>query len=76
MPLNKKMLKQAILEAERFILTATLAEARIDEDIKSFIERFGTHSRENTCTITSKETAACRRASMDLTRVLAKLRKP
>jgi hypothetical protein len=56
----------AIAEANRFLKAAKLAQVRIWE-IKA---REGEYA-----VVVSKETAACRRASMDLTRALAELRK-
>jgi hypothetical protein len=51
---------QAIEEANRFITRANAAMERLKEDAYA---SYG-----------SPETAACRRASMDLTRALAKMR--
>lgn len=51
----------AIEEAKRFLFVAKKAQERIDNDQYA---KYG-----------SKETAACKRASMDLTRVLADLRR-
>jgi len=53
--------KAVIRETKRFLAAAQLAEKRLTEDDMA---KFG-----------SKETAACRRASMDLTRALAELRR-
>ena len=60
--MDKISIITAILEAQRFIEKAHKAKEAIDNN----------HS----CLITgSKETAACRRASLDLTRALAQMRK-
>lgn len=60
--MNTEKLETAIQEAERFIIFANLALDRLNSD--KYAEFVGT-----------KETAAARRASMDLTRALAQLRK-
>lgn len=61
--MNISKLICAIDEAKRFIIKAELAYNKIQEN--------------SLTTITgSKETGAAKRASMDLTRVLADLRKP
>jgi hypothetical protein len=60
--MQKKELYTAIAYAERFIVTAKAAVAKIESD--------------STVTIVgSKETGTCRRASMDLTRALSEMRK-
>jgi hypothetical protein len=56
-------LTNAIAEAERFIEKAHKAAFKIRTDSLTTISG-------------SKETATCKRASMDLTRALADLRKP
>lgn len=53
----------AIAEAHHFIRAAEAAKKRLEADNMAHISG-------------SKETAACRRASMDLTRALARLRQP
>ena len=64
-------LERAIVEAERFIARAKVAIAVVREDIPDGID-----FRNTWAPITgTKETAAVRRASMDLTRALAQLRK-
>jgi hypothetical protein len=56
----------AIAEANRFLKSAKLAQVRIWE----------TQAKEGECAVVvSKENGSCRRASMDLTRALAELRK-
>ncbi len=61
--------RQAIVEAKRFLRTADLAHQRfIKEAQESDIDAEHVY-------FTSKETAACKRASMDLTRALADLRR-
>ena len=52
--------KEAIYEAERFVTKAKLAVKRVEGQKYFYV---------------SKETAACRRSSMDLTRSLAEMRK-
>ncbi len=52
----------AILEARRFLVAANTAKNRLEADKMACLG--------------CKETAACKRASMDLTRALAELRKP
>ena len=56
-------LHKAIAEAERFLIIAKRAEGSLLNKKYAYITG-------------SKETAAARRASMDLTRALAELRKP
>ena len=60
--MKREILVRAIIEAEGFLRRAKKAKARLEED--KYAEISG-----------SKETAACKRASMDLTRSLAELRK-
>lgn len=60
--MNIETIIQAIDEARRFIEAAKAAEKRLK------VDKFAA--------LGSKETAACRRASMDLTRALARLRRP
>ena len=60
--MNIDCIIEAMEQAHEFLAAARLAERRLKDDK---FAHFG-----------SKETAACRRASMDLTRALAKLRKP
>lgn len=55
-------LRITIAQANRFLQTAKAAMERLESDK---FAHFG-----------SQETAACRRASMDLTKALARLRKP
>lgn len=59
--MNHDTLKAAIREARRFLEAAAKAE-------KAF--------KEGTASYSPKETGAARRASMDLTRALADLRRP
>jgi len=59
--MDEKTLQQCIVEAGRFILKANKAIERLKADKYASI-------------IGAKETAAARRASMDLTRALADLR--
>jgi len=60
--MNRLILEVAMDEAKRFLAIAEEAEKRLTDDAMVTISG-------------SKETAACRRASMDLTRALAELRK-
>ena len=60
--MNRRTLSIAIYEAERFVRIAKIALAAIP--------------KTDTWTYTSKENGAAKRASMDLTRALAELRKP
>ena len=59
--MNHETIEAAIKESERFILTARVALARLEAEAKNYPS--------------TKETAACRRASLDLTRALADMRK-
>ncbi len=59
--MNEKTLATAIAEAKRFLKAANAAQ----DGIKSVYAWVGT-----------KESGACKRASMDLTRALADLRRP
>jgi len=62
-------LKRAIEEAKRFIRAAEEVEITLvtpdDETTRTY-----------SYVVTGKESAACKRASMDLTRALAEMRKP
>lgn len=55
-------INDAVKEAQRFIAAARQAKVRIGRE----------HSAQYGC----KETAACRRASLDLSRALTELRRP
>ena len=59
--MNETSLKVALAEAERFLRAARIAA----KALQSPISYAG-----------GKETAACKRASMDLTRALADIRRP
>ncbi len=61
--MNVDKLKKAINEATRFQKAAKAALARLEWDRTAYISG-------------STETAAAKRASMDLTRALAEMRKP
>lgn len=61
--MNSKTIERAALHAERFLTSVKAVERNVESDGTAFIT--GT-----------KETAACRRISMDLTRALANLRRP
>ena len=60
--MNKRGIEKAIKEARRFIETAEVARKELDANHMYFVG--------------SKLTAAVKRASMDLTRALAEMRKP
>ena len=60
--MNKAPLEEALYEAKRFLSAAIEAHKRLTDDAIVAISG-------------SKETAACRRASMDLSRKLTELRK-
>lgn len=66
--MTKAEIKAAIEEAHRFIWRGEQAIAKMNRE--QMASGF-THE----VAVTSKETAACRRSSMDLTRALANLRK-
>ncbi len=61
--MNIEAITQAIDEARRFIFAANAARKRLEADKMVHISG-------------SKETAACKRSSMALTRALARLRRP
>lgn len=60
--MNADSLKNAIEETHRFLSKAVRAQQRLKDDKYAYAG--------------SQETAACKRASMDLTKALAKLRRP
>lgn len=62
--MNRKTVKAAVEEARHFLQRASAYEARLDREDVSY-EFCGT-----------AESAALRRASMELTRALAKMRRP
>jgi len=62
-----KSIEAALHEAERFSTVARAAMMRLKEEGRVNISPF---------TGPYKETAACRRASLDLTRALTEMRKP
>lgn len=64
--MNASKLAAAITEAERFL-------AKAETVARSPARQYGTESHHQT---SPKHTGAVRRASMDLTRALAELRKP
>jgi len=61
--------------AERFLSCAQDARKRLAKDNKESNERLNLHSPLGTFTSPCKQTGAVRRASMDLTRALADLRR-
>lgn len=66
----------AIAEAERFIAKAKLALKRREKDWNEDKARLGLSDRlKNAWDSQSKENATCKRASLDLSRVLADLRR-
>ena len=67
-------LENTIKEVERFMETAYQAERRFKEDWARDSKRLGLITKSWYTNI-SKENAACKRASLDLTRSLAELRK-
>ncbi len=72
--MNITQIETAIREAQRFIAKAEEAKTRIKVDFTEAQRSFGMTNLP--CyTITSKETAACKRASMDLSRTLVELRR-
>ena len=73
--MNIGKLTIAINEAERFLIKAHEARKKWDKDLAEAHERINIthHDRFNNV---SAENATCKRASMDLTRALANLRKP
>jgi len=75
--MNIEQIQKAETEAKRFIKAAREAEQRISNDFFAYYEKSGVGPEKNMMpwTVTSRETAACRRASMDLTRALADLRR-
>jgi hypothetical protein len=64
---NAKHLAAAIYEAKRFIAAAEKVQ-------EAKVHQYGTEARH--WYASPKDTGACRRASMDLTRALADLRRP
>jgi len=64
--MNALLLDNAIYEAERFVAKAKLAKLRIETERRE---------KGDWIQVISHETAACRRASLDLTRALATLRR-
>ncbi len=70
-------LNAAMEKAEAFLDSASKARERIRRDFEADKERLKL-SKDHVWvySVTSKETAACRRASMEITRALAELRKP
>ena len=72
--MNIGIIDEAIDEAERFVLKAKRARARLYIDFEKAQRDLGLKNISR-FSITSKETAACRRASMDLSRVLTNLRR-
>jgi hypothetical protein len=61
--MREEILEKTIVETYRFLEIAIRAKKRLKEDKMAYLTG-------------SKETGACRRSSMDLTRVLAESRKP
>ena len=63
--MNNEKIAEAVREAERFLAKHKAFEAAIPKGVGSGYYMWGT-----------KESGALRRASMDLTRALAEMRKP
>lgn len=64
-----QQLKKSIAEAQRFIAAAERAKTRIQHEDPHM-------SEHHSLACGNKDTASCRRASLDLSRTLAELRKP
>ena len=76
MTVTIETLDAAIAEAKRFVDAADKARTRINIDYVNMVHRHGKVSfPAEQCVTTSAETATARRASMDLTRALAELRR-
>ena len=73
--MNIAKLTAAINEAKRFLSTAELARRKWEEDFFDFQEQTGKLCHKDRFNNASVENATCKRASMDLTRALANLRK-
>ncbi len=70
-----RKIDKAVLEAERFILSAEVARRRLIDDFNIDAKRLGL-TNINVYNTISKETASLKRASMDMTRALADMRNP
>jgi hypothetical protein len=68
-------LTECMAVAERFLSCAQDARKRLAVDNKECNDRLKGHLPLGTYTMTSKQNGAVRRASMDLTRALADLRR-
>ena len=64
-----EMIDRVIAECKRFCEVASLAQKRLRREAAS-------EAASGDGCLATKEVAACRRASMDLSRALAELRKP
>lgn len=71
MSMDKATLSEAVVEAERFLKAAKKVRWE-----KKFIPATDSYPRLDYEEISHPEAAATRRASLDLTRALARLRKP
>ena len=71
--MNKQTLEQAINEAQRFIKAAEAAQKRTHADWLRDSQRLAL-TKEDVYWSISKENASCKRASLDLSRILADLR--
>lgn len=69
--MNKDTLRDAVVEAERFIKAANQVKWE-----KKTIPASDSYPKLDYLEIAHKEAAAAKRASLDLTRALAKMRKP
>lgn len=74
--MNITVLEEAISEAERFLIKAKEAQKRREKDWQEDKKRLGLTNRIiYSYGSASPENASCKRASMDLTKTLARLRK-
>lgn len=75
--MNLAKIDESITEAERFLRLAREAKQRIQKDISDWNRRFPDEAMplQDWNSTSSPETAATKRASMDLTRSLARLRR-
>lgn len=73
--MNIATIREAIAEAERFMFKAEAALQRQRVAQERFRKAYPSSIHQGEVWDTCPENAACKRASMDLTRALAKLRK-
>jgi len=72
--MNIQKINKAIDEAERFLFRAIVAKRQLVIDFNSDAKRLAL-ANINVYANVNKENAACKRASMDLTRALADMRR-